>query len=217
MKTTLEQLDRKYEAILKNREEVSKEIGELRDKLDRLNAAETTAAETGDVEKYKEIKKERSDTEDAIFVKTKTEEKYNGTWLDAEEVIAAWSDYAKGYNKELAYRLGEIARIRKTLRKEYESIINIQANALNARERCVQYLGGNRSVDSFLMDFAPTDGTKTANVSVKMVIEGLQKNVPLRQTSAELVYMIMSEEWKFDDFDRAINILVQHKDTKTPF
>ncbi len=214
MKPTIEQLESKYRAIEKHRADVAKEIEDLREKLEQLESREAAAAETGDIERYKKIKSERTDTEDAIFVKGKTAERYNGTFLDADEIISTWSNYAKGYNKELANRVAELARIRKALRKEYEGIINLQNNALETRARCVQYLGGNRSAESFLMDYAPFNGGGNGNfnadVKVKVVIAGMEKWVSLRTYTPEIIYMMASEEWTSDDLDRAIAILANH-------
>lgn len=139
MKMTIEQLENKYKAAKKAEADVLAQIKEQAAKIENLKKMEAEAAEAGNLEKYQELKRQRSDLEDIVFVKqASTKNAFN-----VQDVYDSWEAYTDGYNKELARRDKEIEKAIRALKDAFMSMLQLQNNAIEARERCSEFIGLN--------------------------------------------------------------------------
>lgn len=137
MKMTIEQLEKKYEAAKKAEADALAYIQEQTANIENLKQMEAEAAEAGDLEKYQELKRQRSNMEDIIFVKQASMK----SAFSEQDVYDSWESYTDGYNKELARRDKEIEKAIKALKDAFMSMLQLQNNALEARERCAEFIG----------------------------------------------------------------------------
>lgn len=137
MKMTIEQLEKKYEAAKKAEADALAYIQEQTANIENLKQMEAEAAEAGDLEKYQELKRQRNNLEDIIFVKQASKK---GTF-NVQNVYDSWEAYTDGYNKELARKDKEIEKAIKALKDAFMDMIQLQDNALEAQERCAAFMG----------------------------------------------------------------------------
>lgn len=137
MKMTIEQLEKKYEAAKKAEAAALAYIDEQTDNIVQLKQKEAEAAAADNLEKYQELKRQRSNLEDLVFVKQASLKNL----FNPQDVYDTWNGYAAGYNKELARREKEIDKAIMALKDLFTDIVQFQNNALAARERCGDLLG----------------------------------------------------------------------------
>ena len=124
----------------------------IRKESELLDAA-NVAAEAGDVDLYQQKTAELEKTRATIFVRRKQMDKLV-PFTDAD-VVAAWSEYASGFNRAFQKRLDEYGKAREALRKMYMELVRDQNAALIERKRYagfIQDAGALNKVELVLLD-----------------------------------------------------------------
>lgn len=138
----------KIDAIAKFIEDVTKRRSETKARLDDLRtqamkeeAAAQEAAEAGDVETYKKHNAKKADLDAQIYVTNVQLEKNLKSEVSKTEAVAAWTEYAGGYDADLRKKLSELEKLKKALFDCFIEIIDLQDAALRKREQCADFAG----------------------------------------------------------------------------
>lgn len=159
MKITVKEIEEKIEAAAAERERLKEESRAADKKKADLEKLATAAAEAGELENYRALKRQAADLDEESFVRTAQLKKLSNP-VNTEEVFSAWRGYVDLFNKALKARLIEAEKKMNAFLDEYEAAINLQAEALAVRERLARYLGEeydkNPEAKGFIMDYIPT-------------------------------------------------------------
>ena len=152
---------KKIEEIKKRFERARAEKASLSAELDALMKQEAeardkaeAAAENGDVDGYSKFDAERQRAAAAVYVKRKQLDKMSDH-ISAEEILAAWEEYAADYDKSFRKKLDEYKKARKDLSKKYMELVSLQNDALAVREYCAAISDFEESVDRLNMAMLP--------------------------------------------------------------
>lgn len=160
MKITVKEIDEKIAAANAERERLKAESRETDKKKAELESMATAAAEAGELENYRALKRQAANLEEESFVRTAQMKKLSDP-ANEEEVFSAWRGYVDAFNKALKSRLIEAEKKMNAFLDEYEAAINLQTEALIVRERLAGYLGKEYAEKpegkGFVMDYIPTE------------------------------------------------------------
>ncbi len=207
MKLTIEQLERKYNKAKQDEAEALQRLEEQQNEVARLKEAEAEAAAAGDLSRYQEIKRKRTDLEDMIFVTDSVLQKKRGKYVDSKEVADVWHDYAGGYNKEIARRMKEYNQTCAALKSIFMGMVELQNNALIARQRCAQMSGTNKIEEDLPMQFVELP--KTQHAFKKPFVKN---NIALAFDShlAPVIALAAHDMISYDEAERIRAIIDQH-------
>ena len=142
----LDELDRLTKAAENHRSEIQEKINSrLAQKAEYHSAAESAAA-GGDVDKFVEMTSKEHDVDARIYVFRKQMDSMGST-ISESDVVSAWAEFEKEYNKTFDREWKEYIAARKELYEKFMRICDMQNDALKRRERCAQLIGdttGNR-------------------------------------------------------------------------
>lgn len=141
-----------------------KTLEALEQRLKDLEAAADAALDSGDADKYMQIKDDKERTEARILITQRRLSKGN-TSISREEAQEAWKAYVKTYAKDLQKAEEAYNKHRRELCEEYKRLVELQNAALKQREELGVYAGigaetpeGKRIVNSlFGMPYIETD------------------------------------------------------------
>ncbi len=214
MKMTIEQLEKKYEAAKKAEADTLAYIQEQTANIENLKQMEAEAAEAGDLEKYQELKRQRSNMEDIIFVKKASKK---GAF-NVQDVHDFWAAYTDGYDKELARRDKEIEKAIKALKDAFMGMLQLQNNALETRERCAEFIGrDNLNAHDFheLENKLPMNYTTTPTGLRYNFVQYINGHpLPFVTIHAVPAFLGAIGSITEDDLSRTCRILQEHKPSK---
>lgn len=212
MKMTIELLEKKYEAAKKAEADTLAYIQEQTANVENLKQMEAEAAEAGDLEKYQELKRQRSNMEDIIFVK-KASKKGD---FNVQDVHDFWAAYTDGFDKELARRDKEIEKAIKALKDAFMGMLQLQNNALETRERCAEFVGwDNRSGLQELEKKMPMNYTTTPTGLRYNFVQYINGHpMPFATIHAVPAFLGAIGSITADDLGRICKILQEHKSCK---
>lgn len=148
---SIDELEKLTAAAEAKKAKLAEEIDDLMKKKSEAHEAAQAAAEAGDVDLYMAKHQEEERLDAQIYVKRTQMDKAGGT-LSSGDVLLAWDDFAKGFNKELAKEWQAFLSERKALASHFMKIVLMQNDGLKLRERCGR-LAGEPDVSLFKMDF----------------------------------------------------------------
>ncbi len=142
MSTTVKDIQLRAEALAKKREELKKSIAELEGRVADLKGKAQTAAEAGRVDEYKAANSAAQDAEASLYVARVQLQKTDFN-IPEKDIKAAWADYAAAYNKKLEKMSSALESKRKELLADYKAMVDLQAEAFEARELLARLAGLN--------------------------------------------------------------------------
>ena len=156
MKITITELDKKVADAAEKVAQLKADAKEANGKKLELDRQATKAAESGDLELYRALKKQTAAIEDESFVRAAQLGKLKNP-VSEEEVLSAWGDYAGTYNKSLTEHLAELEKRKNAFLDEYEALVKMQGDALAVRDRLAGYLGlePTEATRKLEMDYIP--------------------------------------------------------------
>lgn len=135
------------DSILKNISEIATKKAALEEQLQTVNTAAKVARETaeraavgGDVDAYMAAKADAERHEAAAHV-LGVQIAHLGKGYSADEVKAAWGDYAGKFNKELDSKMKDYLTARRKLWECYRDMLTFQNEALKKRKVCSELMG----------------------------------------------------------------------------
>lgn len=158
------------------------------------------AAIAGDTERYKKLKSQADDAAATNYVCTKQIERMkSGPVVTKDEVVDAWTDYAKEYNKTLKAKLKKFHDMKMSMLKEYAEMVDLQGEACAVRERLAEQAGikidgarrGNSLDKIFQMEFIPCAGRTMAEKTMSGIGQ-LSIRGTSRVEDADAVYFLSS-------------------------
>lgn len=152
MKMTVDAFYEKIAADKERRESLESEIKVLLQRVADLEADAGAAAAAGDTVAYKAKLQEKADAETDLFVKRTCVDNLKNS-ATKEDALAAWGNYAPGYNAALKKALAAYAEKKAELLKAYSDLVDLQRAALAIREDLSAAVGA--SAESFKMDCVP--------------------------------------------------------------
>lgn len=148
---SIDELEKLTTAAEAKKSKLAEEIDDLMRQKAEAHEAAQAAAEAGDVDLYMAKHQEAERLDAQIYVKRTQMDKSGGT-LSSGDVLLAWDDFAKGFNKELAKEWDKFLAERNALAAHFMRIVLMQNDALKLRERCGR-LAGEPDVSMFKMDY----------------------------------------------------------------
>ena len=128
-----------YHERKKEEEKAQVYIGQLENQINQHKGKMEEYAKAGNLEAYKKEKAAMTDCEDELYVlrnKTKAD-----TFISREEGLKAWKKYCPEYEKELASLTAEYRKEAEKLLDKFLEIVEIQNQALEAREKLAEACG----------------------------------------------------------------------------
>lgn len=132
-------VDAKVVAAAKEVERLKEEAKQAEAKKKSLDAQATSAAESGELEHYRALKRQAAEIEEEAFVRSCQLAKLSAP-VTEDEVYSAWQSYAASHIKALTARLADLEKKKTAFLDEYESLVKMQNEALNVRARLAGYL-----------------------------------------------------------------------------
>ena len=156
MKITVEELDQKVADAAVKVEQFKVDAMQADGQKRELERQATKAAESGDLELYRALKKQATAIEEESFVRAAQLGKLKNP-VSEEEVLSAWGGYAGTYNKSLTAHLAELEKKKNAFLDEYEILVKMQGDALAVRDRLAGYLGlePTEATRKLEMDYIP--------------------------------------------------------------
>lgn len=158
---------KKIEALAKRASENQKKADQLRDEVEKLKvqmdayeAEAERAAESGDVDSYKELKQKAADANAIVYVKQANIKKLSFPCTE-EEARTAWAEFQREYDVMFTKALKEYDAEVKKQRERFKNIIAMQNNARDQR-RILAKLSGlpdDRALKAFKFECVDGIGT----------------------------------------------------------
>lgn len=136
---TIKEIEKQVEATKEAREQLIKTKDENEKKAKEYREKADSAAISGDLVQYKELKSLAEDAEAVAYVCGKQLEVEHPVTL--EQTRDAWDSYAADYNKKLSAKLRKLEAAKADLLKDYADALIIQGEACAVRERLARYAG----------------------------------------------------------------------------
>ena len=146
-KSKLEALQTKVALKQKTVSEAEKAIADLEDQISMLSNQAKEAADAGDFDQYKIITDRKEAAQAELFVKQSYVSTVKSGSITEEEVKAAWSEYADGYNKQFDKLFSEYESKRNSMLNAYAPLIDLQEKALTVQKQLRGYIGSNSTED----------------------------------------------------------------------
>ena len=129
--------------------ELDKRIADYERCVNEAEQKAQAAAENGNVEEYKAACKEADEQETELIV-AKAQRKKMGedAPLTLDEADESWEEYVTQYNREFDKKYSDYQKKRKILLNAYRELIDLQSQAIEARE----WLADNCGIDTKLKD-----------------------------------------------------------------
>lgn len=153
MKTTIKAVDEKVRSAAEAAAQLEEEANRASIETKDLQEQATAAAEAGDLERYRALKKQILELEEASFVR-RSQLKKKTEGVTPEEVLTAWDGYVGDFNKKMASRLADLEQKKKALLDAYSAAVELQAEGLEIRERLAGYIKADPQ--GFAMDVIPS-------------------------------------------------------------
>lgn len=149
MKISVADIDKKVADAAEKKNQLKAESKQADSRKLDLDKQSTAAAEAGDLELYRALKKQAASIEEESFVRAAQLGKLQNP-VSEDEVLSAWKDYTTTYNKTMSAHLAELEKKKNAFLDEYETLVKMQGEALVIRERLAGYLGEEfaKTVDS---------------------------------------------------------------------
>lgn len=211
MKFTIEAFDEKIRLANEKRTILTKEIEELSKRAAEYSERSEAAANSGDVDLFIEINRQKEDINSAIHVKRTVLNKLE-TPVTLEDAKEAWATFTANYEAQLQKALKEFANERSKLLKMYGNLIDLQADACKKREHLFSFVDADNVENDFPMMTIPVLTDQRAPGSVTSLFP--------RVGDADLALYMASEEIKegkkgtpyeqIAEELRAFNVVVKH-------
>ena len=137
---TVKELDEKIQESILNKQKLTDRQRTAEMKAQTLNAEAETAAASGDVEKYRELRSQATEQGELAYVLKKQIERDEGNVCDAD-VTEAWARYRAEYEKKLNAGLKTFRESKMNMLRQYAEMVTLQRDACATRERLTRYLG----------------------------------------------------------------------------
>lgn len=159
--TKFEAIKTRQEKALKNRSELETRIFALTERERILREEAEAAAESGNVEEYKQKKAQAEDTAELSYVEKKKLEKSLAPVPEAE-LLEAWKEYMAAQDPKIKAADAAVNTAIKTLYEKFRALEEALKAAEEIRETCVELNGGRYGAEDWkerLAHFDLTDVT----------------------------------------------------------
>lgn len=152
MKITIADIDKKVADAAAEKERLKSESRDADERRLELERQATAAAEAGELENYRALKKQAESISEESFVRAARLGKLSKP-VSETEINSAWQDYEVGYSKALMSKLTEMKKAMDVFLDLYEKCVEMQSEALSVRKRLAGYSESNP--DTLPMEFIP--------------------------------------------------------------
>lgn len=201
----IDKLQKQYEAKQAEAERLRGAIKELTKKSNALAAEMEEAASAGDLARFRDLKAQRSEVDEEIYVAQQQRKKPET--VPEAAAASAWKEFRSDYEKDFE-------RLQKALRKAgdelehlFVDLVRLQADALRERERLAVYAGTD-----------PEQIESTYSMSYITKNERRQPGM-VPYSTPEVIYFVTSDRWTQDaakqyrcaEADAAWEVIGHHK------
>ena len=152
MKFSIDKIEKMIIQAAKDRAAKEEEIRDLRGQLDAADAALEAEADAGNLDEYLKKQGQKNILAAKLKIAEHQLDKVKAEFTP-DNVVDAWNDYQGDYSKTFDKKRTEYEKARKDLYRLYLEMVDMQNEALAAREKCARLIGKEEQEPNFIADF----------------------------------------------------------------